>query len=197
MYRYFSKLYNKYQNPILPIAVFSYDYEREEHNRFTIEFPFFRVLTFKYLMLELKKMDWRDYIKSNNPVAAALLSKMGYSKEEKVQVKMEFLRMLVKMELNPARARFINGFFEQYLILDKEEEEKLMQEIRQSENYEKFTELPNSWEEKGIKHGKERGAAEAKKEIALEMLKEGTSIEFIAKVTHLDSETIEQLKKEV
>lgn len=201
MYRYFSMLYNKYQNPILPTAVFSYDYEREEHNRFTIGFPFFHVLTFKYLMLELKKMNWRDYIKSNNPVAAALLSKMGYSKEEKVQVKMEFLRMLVKMELNPARARFINGFFEQYLRLDKEEEEKLMQEIRQSENYEKFTELPNSWEEsgirKGIVQGKERGAAEAKKEIVLEMLKEGTSIEFIAKVTHLDKETIEQLKKEV
>ena len=69
-------------------------------------------------MVELKKMNWRDYVKSNNPVAAALLSKMGYPKEEKVQVKMEFLRMMVKMELDPARTRFITGFFEQYLTLD-------------------------------------------------------------------------------
>jgi hypothetical protein len=49
-------------------------------------------------MLELRKMDWRDYIYSNNPVAAALISKMGYTDKERVRVKKEFLRMLVKME---------------------------------------------------------------------------------------------------
>ena len=146
-------------------------------------------------MVELKKMNWRDYIKSNNPVAAALLSKMGYTKEEKVQVKMEFLRTMVKMELNPARTRFITGFFEQYLTLDSEEEEKLMREISQSENPEEFTELPISWEERGIRKGIEQGVEKAKKEIALEMLKEGLSIEFIAKVTHIAQEEIEELKK--
>lgn len=153
-------------------------------------------------MVELSKMNWRDYIKSNNPVAAALLSKMNYTKKEKVQVKMEFLRMMVHMQLNPARARFINGFFEQYLVLDEKEEEKLMREISESENPEEFTLLPNSWEERGMRKGIERGieqgiaqgAAEAKKEIVLEMLKEGLSTEFIAKVTHLDKETIEQLR---
>jgi hypothetical protein len=29
-------------------------------------------------------MDWRDYIYSNNPVAAALISKMGYTDNERV-----------------------------------------------------------------------------------------------------------------
>lgn len=198
MYRYFSMLYNKYQKPILPIAIFSYDSKHIEHDQFTIEFPFFHVLTFNFLMIELKKMDWRDYIKSNNPVAAALLSKMGYTKEEKVQVKIEFLRMMVKMELDPARTRFITGFFEQYLTLDHEEEEKLMKEISQSENPEEFTELPISWEERGIRkgleQGLERGIEQAKREIVLEMLKEGLTIEFIAKMTHLDQEVIKELK---
>ena len=41
-------------------------------------------------MVELKKMNWRDYIQSDNPVAAALLAKMGYSKDEKVQVNGNF-----------------------------------------------------------------------------------------------------------
>ena len=45
-------------------------------------------------------MDWRSYIHTNNPVAAALLSKMGYTEKERVQVKKEFLRnVAVKMEL--------------------------------------------------------------------------------------------------
>lgn len=43
-------------------------------------------------------MNWRNYIHSNNPATTALISKMGYKEKEKVQVKKEFLRMLVKME---------------------------------------------------------------------------------------------------
>src|SRR5699024_11779931 len=103
---------------------------------------------------------------------------MGYKEEEKIQVKKEFLRLLVKMELDPARTRFIHDFFEQYLKLNEEEEAILMKEISQLDNAHEFTKLPNSWEEKGKKEGK--------KEVVLEMLKEGASIEFIAKVTKLD-----------
>ncbi|MFC5587886.1 DUF4351 domain-containing protein [Sporosarcina soli] len=144
MYLYFNLLYKEYRIPILPIAVFSYDEKHTEINQFTIVFPFFHVLTFNFLMLELKKKNWRDYLKSNNPVVAALLGKMGYQEEEKVQVKLEFLRMMTKMELNPVRARFINDFFEQYLKLNEEEEEELMQEISRLDNAEEFTKLPNS-----------------------------------------------------
>ncbi len=86
MYQYFSLLYNKYRKPIIPIAVFSYE-ENWEKNQYTIAFPFFHVLTFNYLTLHLRKQNWRAYIDSNNPAAAALLSKMGYTEEEKVQVK--------------------------------------------------------------------------------------------------------------
>lgn len=197
MYHYFSLLYNKYRMPILPIAVFSYDEKRTEKNQFTIEFPFFHVLTFNFLMLELKKMNWRDYLQSDNPVAAALLGKMGYHEEEKVQVKMEFLRMMLKMELNPARARFINDFFEQYLKLNEKEEEEFMREISQLENEEGFPKLPNSWEERGIRKGIEQGIEQGKREVVLEMLKAGSSIDFIAKVTHLDKEAIENLKDEL
>ena len=107
---------------------------------------------------------------------------MGYKEEEKIQVKKEFLRLLVKMELDPARTRFIHDFFEQYLKLNEEEEAILMKEICHAHE---FTKLPNSWEEKG------------KKEVVLEMLKEGASIEFIAKVTKLNHLEIERLKKSV
>lgn len=114
---------------------------------------------------------------------------MGYKEEEKVQVKKEFLRMLVTMELDPARTRFINDFFEQYLILNEKEEEILMREISQLENAEEFTKLPNSWEERGIRKGRE--------EVAFEMLREGLPIDLIEKVTHLDKEAVEKLRKKL
>src|SRR5699024_2482433 len=118
MYQYFSLLYHKYRKPIIPIAVFSYE-ENWEKDQYTMAFPFLNVLTFNYLTLQLRKKNWRDYIRTNNPVAAALLSKMGYTDDEKVQVKKEFLKMLVKMELNPAKQRLVYGFFEKYLTLNE------------------------------------------------------------------------------
>lgn len=199
MFLYFSLLYQKYRKPILPIAVFSYDYERPEKDHFYINLPNFQVLSFNFLMLELKKKNWREYLKSDNPVAAALLSKMGYSEREKVEVKKEFLKMLVRMELDPARTRFIFDFFEQYLKLNEEEEEVLMAEMSQWDNGHKFTKLPNSYEERGVKKGIEQGIEQGiergKIKVALEMLKEGLSIELIEKVTHLDQKTIEKLQK--
>ena len=35
------------------------------------------------------------------------------------------------MELNPAKAELINGFFETYLSLNEKEEEQLMDKIKQ------------------------------------------------------------------
>ena len=195
LYQYFSLLYNKHKKPVLPIAIFAHNLKRYERNQFTVTFPFFHVLTFEFLKIELNKINWRDYIQSNNPVAAALLSKMGYTEKEKVQVKKEFLRMLVKMELNPAKAELINGFFETYLFLNKREEEQLMEEIKQLDNEEaeQIFKLPNSWREKGLKEGK----MEEKRQIALEMLKEDLSVELVSKITKLTRDEIEELKKKI
>ncbi|WP_068676403.1 PD-(D/E)XK nuclease family transposase [Oceanobacillus sp. Castelsardo] len=109
MFIYYSRLYEKHRKPILPIAVFSYNNRKEVPEQFTVEFPSLSVLEFRYLQLHLKK-DWCNFIHKDNPVAAALLSKMGYTEEERVQVKMEFLRMVSRMELNPAKMALIYGF---------------------------------------------------------------------------------------
>ena len=166
--------------------------------------PLKHVLTFEFFMLELRKMNWRSYIDTNNPTAAALLSKMGYSDKEKVQVRKEFLRMLVKMELNPAKATLINGFFETYLSLNEDEEEELMEEIKQLDKNEaeQIFELPNSWRDKGRKEGKQegiqmgiqKGIQEGIQKVAIEMLNKGLSIELIAEVTKLDEKEIFDIK---
>lgn len=200
MYHYFSLLYNKYRKPIVPIAVFSYR-EKWEKNQYEVKFPFFHVLTFNYLTLHLKKKKWRAYIRSDNLAAAALLSEMEYTKDERVQVKMEFLRMLTRMQLDPAKERLIYGFFENYLKLSKEEEEELVEEIKNSPEAEKILEIPISYEEKGKEIGKELGKKIGKeigiKEVVMKMLRKGVNVEFIAEVTHLDMEEIEELRKQM
>ncbi|WKB35399.1 hypothetical protein QS257_17825 [Terrilactibacillus sp. S3-3] len=62
----------------------------------------------------------------NNPAAAALMSKMHYTKQERVEVRKVFLRQLLHMDIDDAHRSLINGFFESYLHLNNEEEAKLM-----------------------------------------------------------------------
>ncbi|WP_240468760.1 transposase [Gracilibacillus sp. YIM 98692] len=173
MYHYFSLLYNKYRKPILPIALFTYDQIREEPNQFSMSFPFFHVLSF--LTFELKKQNWRKYLKSQNPVAAALLSKMRYNESERIQVKKEFLRMLVTMQVDPAKMYLVNGFFETYLPLSEQEEVQLMKEMHEfkPEELEFINQLPNSWRDKGLKEGREKGLKEGRKEGVKQGIKQG------------------------
>ncbi|SHG96846.1 RpnC/YadD family protein [Ornithinibacillus halophilus] len=172
-------------------------------------------------MLELRKKNWRAFIESDNPAATALLSKMGYTDKEKVEVKMEFLKMLVRMELNPAENRFISSFFDSYLILTNEEEEVLVEKVKQLDNADEILELPNSWEkrgyrkgreegiqqgreegiqqgkEEGIQQGREEGKVEGKHEVVITMLKKNFPIEMISEATNVAKEEIEKMKDEM
>ncbi|MGG2947853.1 DUF4351 domain-containing protein, partial [Geobacillus stearothermophilus] len=159
--------------------------------------------------VELRKLPWRAYIRHDNPVAAALLSKMGYNEEEKVEVKKEFLRMLVRLELDEAKQRLLFGFFETYLRLSEEEEAKLRNEVSQMETKEakQVMELIVSYEQRGMekgiqqgvkqgmKQGRQKGIEEGKIDIAKKMLAKGYDVDTIHELTGLPAEKIEQLKK--
>ncbi len=170
MFIYSSRLYEKYRRRILPIAVFSYDRAREVPNTFGWAFSAYGGLHYWYFPITLSRYGWRDYIRHDNPVAAALLSKMGYTEEEKVQVKKEFLLMLVRMKLDPARMHLIAGFFHTYLVLGEAEEQLLKEEIRLSDRRveEIIHDLQYYWDKNTLQRGIEEGKIEGKIEGKLE-----------------------------
>ncbi|MCT1905405.1 Rpn family recombination-promoting nuclease/putative transposase [Oceanobacillus sojae] len=207
MFLYFSYLYAKHRKPIQPIAVLSYNRKKDEPTQFKIDSPTQEVLQFNFLQLHLKKKNWREYIQSDNPAVAALLSQMGYEEHERVQVKIEFLRMITRMKINPAKMEFLYGFFETYLKLNKEEEAQMMEEIENlpEEEKEMVLHLPNSYFEKGLEEGKQEGKqegiAEGRKEgiqkrnqeVALKLIAKGMPINEIAEITELSKEEIKNL----
>jgi predicted transposase/invertase (TIGR01784 family) len=197
MFIYFSRLYEKYRRKIIPIAIFAYDKTKDEPQQFNVHFPFLNVLTFNFFKVELKKCNWREFVDTNNPVAAALLSKMGYSKEERVQVKLEFLRMLTRLELNPAKMKLITGFFETYLQLEEKEEENLVAEIKKLHPDEEgqVIELMTSWERKGLEKGREEGREEGIRNVALKLLRMGMKKESVVEATGLSLKELEELKR--
>lgn len=124
-------------------------------------------MRFQFLKVELKQKNWREYIRQDNPVAAALLSKMGYRVDERVEVKKEFLRMLVRLEQDPARMTLLTGFFDTYLTLNEEEERQLRMELQKLDPDEgvRIMEITTSWHEKGREEGRVEGRAEGRLEM--------------------------------
>ncbi|GGP10970.1 transposase [Oceanobacillus neutriphilus] len=206
MFLYFSYLYAKHRIPIQPIAVLSYNRKKDEPTQFKIDTPTQEVLQFNFLQLHLIQKNWREYIESDNPAAAALLSQMGYEEHERVQVKMEFLRMVTRMKIDPAKMEFLYGYFETYLKLNKEEEAQMMDQMENLPEVEKdmVMQLPNSYyergKEEGIQEGKKEGIEEGiekgKQEIVLKLLAREMPIDQIAEITELSKEDIKKLTSE-
>jgi len=156
MFRYFARLYEKYYLPIYPIALFSYEQpKRQESNTHQVEFINFKVLEFNYRVVQLNRLNWRDFIRQENPVAVALMAKMQIQPEERAQVKAECLRLLVTLKLNPAKMKLISGFVDSYLRLSSEEEKRFQGYIQafKPQQQEEIMEIVTSWMEQGIEQG--------------------------------------------
>ena len=109
MFRYFARLYDKFDVPVYPVAIFSYDtpFTREDDCHI-VAFPNKVINHFSFEAIQLNQLNWRDFLNKQNPVAAALMSKMRIASEDRAQVKLECLRLLATLRLDPARMRLIS-----------------------------------------------------------------------------------------
>ncbi|MBT9100039.1 DUF4351 domain-containing protein [Methylovulum psychrotolerans] len=161
MFKYFARLHEKHGLPVYPIAVLSYDtLSTPEPDRYSVAFPDGEVLAFRFRTVQLNRLNWRDYLGSHNPVASALMAKMAIEPKDRPRVKAECLRLLVTLKLDPARSRFISGFIDTYLRLQREElqifDHLIHTEFLPTEQ-EQAMELTTSWKEEGIQEGLQRG----------------------------------------
>ena len=152
MFRYFARLYEKHDLPVYPIALFSYDVpQRPEPTSHRVDFPDLRVLEFNYRVIQLNRLNWRDFLRYQNPAASALMAKMKIAPEDRLRVKFECLRLMATLRLDRARMRLISGFVDTYLRLTAEEERLLQAQISTIEPSarEEVMEIVTSWELQG------------------------------------------------
>ncbi|MFM9330351.1 Rpn family recombination-promoting nuclease/putative transposase [Paenibacillus mesotrionivorans] len=217
MFIYTARLYEKYRLRVLPIAIISHKRQIPEPDTFGWELPHLEVLRFRYHRLHLRKLNWRDFVHSGNPVAAALLSSMGYNEEEKIRLKLEFIGMMTRLQLDPARMELLAVFFDAYLPLTEEQEQQVWHEAKQIyslggtevmewkthfERYAMEKGLKEGIErgleqgiEKGIEKGIEQGIEKGKLEVARQMIAERLEPQLIAKVTGLPLEEINRMRQ--
>ncbi len=162
MFRYFARLHEKYDLPIYPVVIFSYDQPLlAADDSYQLEFPDFKVLEFNYKVVQLNRLNWRDFLNQPNPVASALMAKMQIAIEDRPKVKAECLRLLVTLRLDSAKMQLISGFIDTYLNLNESEEKAFRDEIGtiESEEKEEVMQIVTSWMSKGIEQGKQEGQA--------------------------------------
>ena len=160
MFRYFARLFEKYHLPVYPIVIFSYPYPlAPEPNTYQVAFPNKVVLEFNYDVVQLNQLNWRDFLRQENPVAAALMAKMRIDKSDRRRVKYECLRLMATLKLNPAKMKLIAGFVDTYLRLNAEEEILFKADIAklEPEKQEVVMEIVTSWMEEGLERGLEQG----------------------------------------
>lgn len=177
MFTYFSALHQKFSLSVYPIVIFSYDSPlKEAESEYQVEFPDFKVLQFNYRKIQLNRLNWKDYLNQNNPIASALMSKMQIAQKDRPKVKAQCLRLLANLKLDPARMQLISGFVDTYLKLNQLEESEFKQEIStfSQPEKEKVMQITTSWMEQGLEQGLEQGIERGlnrEKELILRQLK--------------------------
>ena len=160
MFFYFARLTEKFALPVYPIALFSHDKPRTaEKSQYIVDFPHRKVVEFNFAVIQLNRLDWRDFISRDNPAASALMAKMGIENADRVTAKKECLRMIARLKLDPARTHLLGGFVDSYIKLLDAERKKLDAEVKKLPPKERgeIMEITTSWEEKGLQLGLQQG----------------------------------------
>ncbi|WP_394794650.1 Rpn family recombination-promoting nuclease/putative transposase [Armatimonas sp.] len=172
MFNYVGRFWEKYRLPIYPVALFSYDQPLKlAPNMFSMEFPGFVVIQFQFRAIQLNRLSWKDYAKKRNPAATALMVKMQIPKEERVKVRLECLRLIATLRLDPARSQLIAGFVRTYLQMTRPELVELQREVgllpREEQNT--MMTLTNEWIELGEEKGRTQGRSDEARSLVLRL----------------------------
>ncbi len=101
------------------------------------------------------------------------MAKMDFKSEERAKVKLECLRMLATLSLDPARIELISGFVDTYLKLNLTETQEFETELKQIglAEEEQIMKIVTSWMEEGIEIGLQRGLHQGEQNLVKRQIK--------------------------
>ena len=160
MFRYFGRFYDKFDLPVYPIALCSYPKPyKPASNRHQVQILSRTVLDFEFEMLQLSRLDWRDFLQTANPATIALMARMRIAPNERWRVKAASLRLLARARLSGTQRRLVSQFVDIYLPLQAAEREAFQAEVASFSQSERETvmEFVTSWEREGRIKGRVEG----------------------------------------
>jgi predicted transposase YdaD len=199
MFQYCARVHEKYGLPVYPIAVLSYDKPMTPAgDLYAVDLFGLEVLRFRYRTVQLNRLSWRDYVRNPNPIASAMMAKMNIATEDRPRVKLECLRMLVTLKLDPAKSELIGVFMNSYLKLTTAEIVVYNREVEQIEPTEREVVMiiSNEWTEIGEERGLEKGRVEGRMKMLRRLLRHRFGelpTDAAAEIDRLNSEQADNL----
>ena len=179
MFKYFCQLFLRFGKPVIPIVVFTDDHKWRTNvpDTFSISFNDKEYLRYCYHSIKLKRYNWADFLKQSNPLAFALMAKMDYSKADRVKLKADFLRLILKADFNKARQSMLLEFVENYIKLSKNEQSDF-EELIDKKEYVEVAKMVTVYEERGINNGIEQGMQKGMQKTAHDAVLEVLEVRF-------------------
>ena len=174
LYYYATWLMEQYSLPVYPILLTSYDRPcTPEPDRYIVEVRGLRVVEFRFRVVQLNRLNWRRFLRLQNPVAAALMAKMQIAPQDRARVRFQILRLLAQLRLDRRKMDLIAGFVSTYLSLRAKEYLSFQREVDNIEDRQlkvRVMELMTEWQRKGRQEGREEGRREGQRGVIEQLL---------------------------
>ena len=92
------------------------------------------------------------------------MAKMDYNRRERVRLKADFLRLILRSPVDPARRSLLVEFVETYLPLAGREKTEFQQIVTADQQYAEVERMITVYEKDGIKKGRQEGRQEGLQE---------------------------------
>jgi predicted transposase YdaD len=212
MFTYFYRILDKYQKPIVAYAIFTEESTKDRADHFAIDFMGTSLrCTFNTYKIAIQNE--RELLASNNPFALVVLTAKAALAGKKIKdslerdelllgLKLKLVKVLLTRQISKEKIRTLMNFLKYYVRFENrdintkfEQEVEILTERSTTMGIEEL--LLDRAKQEGIRKGKLEGKLEGKYEqtvaMAIELKKEGLSLEFIAKITQLSIEELEKL----
>jgi hypothetical protein len=207
MFRYFYRVYDKYDRKIFALALFSDESPSYKPAAYKYEF-FDTTLTYTYRTYKIVEQNEEELARSKNPFSMAVLAGLYVVKSKKdidarYQFKINLIRLLLEKEWQREKIEKLFVFIDGLLKLPIEKEKSFEVELNKMVRKEGGS-MGLTWDRSNLadmyySKGKMEGKAEGKIELVKKWLEEekNADIQLIAKVSGLSVEEIRKIKEEV
>ena len=163
MLYYYVMLTEKYGLPVIPVAVLCFRSPQRLLSP-TLEKAVgeLKFIHFEYVQIQLNQLDWRDFARSDNCIAIALMANMKRSEAELPEVKLECIRGLARLILEPRQRTIALKFVDAYTPLTPAQQEEFKRRLSEFDpaQREAIMTYITSWERHGMEIGRAEGLAE-------------------------------------
>jgi hypothetical protein len=174
MFEYYETLRRRHTCPVLPIAVYlRVGLDGIGVDGYEEHFDDLDVLRFRYLYVGLPALDAELYVQGGNWLGVGLSALMRVPRFRRAWLRSEALRRLVvEYRDNDNRQRLLLECVEAYAELD-EEQQRVYQELLQTEKYKEIQPMMTTTFEKGVAKGLEQGVAKGLEQGVAKGLEQG------------------------